>query len=213
MSPDRAPLPVAARGAAALEERLAFVLELERLKAVLRRTKPIGLERYENSAEHSWQIAVLALVFADLADEPVDLGRVVRMLLVHDIPEIDAGDTFVYADQARADQAPVEEAAARRLFGLLPEPMGTELLALWLEFEANATPEARFARAMDRLMPVLQNLNNEAQSWREHGITRTQVEGKNHVIGHASRTLWEAVAARLEAAERAGFFDHPGTKI
>jgi len=199
-------------GAAALDARLGFVLELERLKAVLRRTKPIGLERYENSAEHSWQIAVLAMVFVDLADEPVDLGRVVRMLLVHDIPEIDAGDTFVYADQARADQGPVEEAAARRLFGLLPEPTASELLNLWLEFEANATPEARFARAMDRLMPVLQNLNNDAQSWREHGITREQVEAKNHVIGHASRALWDTVAERLEAAENAGLFTRPAPK-
>ena len=212
MSSADAPTPAVGRGASALDDRLAFVLELERLKAVLRRTKPIGLERYENSAEHSWQIAVLAMVFVDLADEPVDLGRVVRMLLVHDIPEIDAGDTFVYADQARADQAPVEEAAARRLFGLLPEPMGSELLGLWLEFEASATPEARFARAMDRLMPVLQNLNNEAQSWREHGITRAQVEGKNHIIGHASRTLWEEVSARLEAAEIAGLFIRPAAK-
>jgi len=193
----------------AFDSRLAFVLELEKLKAVLRRTKPLGLERYENSAEHSWQIAVLALVFADLADEPVDLARVVRMLLVHDIPEIDAGDTFVYADQARTDQAPVEEAAARRLFGLLPEPTGSELLGLWLEFEAGATPEARYARAMDRLMPVMQNLHNAAQSWREHGITKAQVMAKNGVIRHASAALWEAVEARLEAADGAGLFDHP----
>ncbi len=191
------------------DARLEFVLELEKLKAVLRRTKPLGLERYENSAEHSWQIAVLAMVFADLADEPVDIGRVVRMLLVHDIPEIDAGDTFVYAEQARVDQAPVEEAAARRIFGLLPEPVASDLLALWLEFEAGTTPEARYARAMDRVMPVLQNLHNAAQSWREHGITKAQVMGKNGVIRHASRALWEAIEARLESAERDGLFDHP----
>ncbi len=191
-----------------MESRLAFILELEKLKAVLRRTKPLGLERYENSAEHSWQLATVAMVLAAEADEPVDIGRVVRMLLVHDIPEIDAGDTFVYADAARVAQQEVEAAAAERIFALLPEPAASDLLGLWREFEANRTPEARFANAMDRLMPVLQNLHNRGQSWREHGVTKAQVVAKNGAkIAAASADLWRAVEERLDAAERDGLFD------
>jgi putative hydrolase of HD superfamily len=200
----------AAAPADALAERLAFALELEKLKDVLRRTKPLGLARYENSAEHSWQIATLAIALADLAEEPIDIGRVVRLLLVHDIPEIDAGDTFAYSEQARVEAEAIEARAAERIFGLLPEPAAGEMLALWREFQDNATPEARFANGMDRLMPVLQNLAGGGQSWREHRIVKRQVVEKNGAkIAAASAALWHAVEARLDAAERQGLFEHP----
>jgi 5'-deoxynucleotidase YfbR-like HD superfamily hydrolase len=147
-----------------------FIVELDRLKAVLRRSKPVGIDRHENSAEHSWHACVLALLLARFSTEPVDSSRVVEMLLVHDIPEIDCGDHFVYSrDPAATFQ--LESAAASRIFGLLPGRDGERLLELWSEFEQMETPEARIARAADRLMPVLHNVFGGAQSWRENRVT------------------------------------------
>jgi putative hydrolase of HD superfamily len=165
-------------GAAEVARVFAFALELDRLKAVIRRTRPAGLERYENSAEHSWQVALVALLLAPWSPVPVDLQRVVEMLLVHDVPEIDCGDTFVYARDAVATAA-AEEAAAIRLFGLLPRAAAERLLLRWREFEHGDSPEARLARAADRLMPVLQNVHADGRGWRENGIRGEQVKAVN----------------------------------
>jgi putative hydrolases of HD superfamily len=184
-----------------------FILELDKLKAVTRKTRPVGLDRYENSAEHSWQIALLALSLAHHAEFAVNVDRVVRMLLVHDIGEIDTGDTIVYADEGLEERKAAERAAVVRIFGLLPADQAANLLELWQEFEDGATPEARFAHAVDRAMPALQNLANGGQSWRENGITHARVVAR---IGPSIRAgcpaLWDYMEARLDAAQRAGWF-------
>ena len=170
---------------------IAFSLELEKLKAVLRRTKPIGLERYENSAEHSWQIALVALSLIPHAKEPVDTAKVVSMLLLHDVVEIDTGDKFAY--DANHDDFDNELAAAKRIFGLLPANTGDAFLELWVEFEQAQSANARFAKAVDRLLPVLQNIHNDGQSWRSHQITLEQVLKKNAAIADLNDDLWQWV--------------------
>jgi putative hydrolases of HD superfamily len=190
-----------------MQSTVDFILELDKLKAVTRQTRPVGLDRYENSAEHSWQIALLALSLAHHAEFAVNVDRVVRMLLVHDIGEIDTGDTIVYADEGLEERKAAERAAVVRIFGLLPADQAANLLGLWQEFEDGATPEARFAHAVDRAMPALQNLANGGQSWRENGITHARVVAR---IGPSIRAgcpaLWEYMEARLDAAQRAGWF-------
>lgn len=186
-----------------LDRIFTFMVELDRLKAVLRRTKPVGLDRYENSAEHSWQVCVLALLMARHPREPVDIVRVVEILLVHDIPEIEAGDQIVY-ERASEARAAAELEAARRTFGLLPEAQAGWCMARWREFEARETREARFAYAMDRLMPVLQNLRNNGQSWRENGVPREKVLAINAAIGEACPPVWEHVRERIEGVFDAG---------
>lgn len=189
-----------------------FILELDKLKAVSRRTRPLGLDRYENSAEHSWHIAVMAASFAPMAAEPVNVDRVIRMLLVHDIGEIDTGDVIVYAEIGWEERKEAERVALERVFGLLPDALGRSFLDLWHEFEALDTPEARFAHAVDRAMPALQNLANHGQSWRENGITHQQVIAKlRDPIRTGCPALWDYMEARLEEALHAGWFGTGGS--
>ena len=183
-------------GDAELGDRIGFVVELDRLKHVLRRTVLTDGTRRENSAEHSWHFAMMALVLAGAADEPVEPLHVARMLLVHDVVEIDAGDTFIYDTDGRATQAERERAAADRLFGLLPDGQADALRACWLEFEDGTSADARFARALDRLQPLLLNYASSGTAWREHGITADRVLAVNAPIGDGSRQLWE-LAQRL----------------
>ncbi len=182
-------------------KRIGFILELEKLKGILRKTKPLGLERYENTAEHSWQAALTALIFLDHAPNQLDALKVLKMLLIHDIVEIDAGDVFVYDAQARADVAEEEDRAAIRIFGMLDEPLGSELLALWREFEERHTPEAKFAKAIDRVNPVIQNLAANGQSWVENGIDRDRVLAMNSQIDGASPALWRELEKQLMEAD------------
>lgn len=190
---------------ALLQRQLAFILELEKLKQVLRKTRPLGQSRYENSAEHSWQVALMAVTLVEYAYEPVDLDRVIKLLLVHDIAEIDVGDTIVYAASRVEGIAEKDLQAAQRIFGLLPDAQGAELLALWKEYESRESAEARFAQAMDRLMPVLHNLNNGGQSWRENGISKQQVLEKNAKIGEGAPELWQWLLGQIEAAHEKGW--------
>lgn len=184
-----------------LAAQIAFIRETEKLKAVLRKTRPCGLDRLENTAEHSWQAALTALILLDDAPAHIDRLRVLKMLLIHDIVEIDTGDTFVYDDAARRDVAAEEAQAAERIFGLLPENQARELLDLWHEFEARETPESIFAKAIDRVNPVLQNLYGEQTSWDEHSISRERVLKKNAEIENASEALWIHVEAAINAAD------------
>jgi putative hydrolase of HD superfamily len=148
-----------------LEQQLNLLMELDRLKSVLRRTRIRSAEsRFENSAEHSWHVAMMALLFQEHANEPVDITKVIKMLLLHDIVEIDAGDTFVYDVQASQLQEQKELEAAERLFGMLPEDQGEELFTIWREFEQAESSEAKFAKALDRLIPMLLNYHNQGQS-------------------------------------------------
>ncbi len=157
-----------------LEQQVSFLIEIDRLKTVLRQTPITDSSRPENTAEHSWHLALFALVFAEYATEPVDIARVVMMLLVHDLVEIDAGDVFVYAmnDSAVAAQQDADEQrAADRIFAMLPLDQGAELRALWDEFESKATPESRFAKTIDRLQPLLLNRASGGGSWSLHSVT------------------------------------------
>ena len=169
-----------------------------------RRTVLTDRSRQENSAEHSWHIALMAVLLSEYSKEDgIDLLKVVKMLLVHDIVEIDAGDTFVYDAAGAEDKEERERAAADRLFGLLPEDQRDELHRLWNEFEARETPEARFAGALDRLQPMLQNVHSEGASWQEHGIRLEQVVDINHTVDDGAPALWD-LARRLlaEAVEK-----------
>ncbi len=184
-----------------LEKQLALVIELDRLKSVLRRSRiKSAAGREENSAEHSWHVALMALLLEEHANQPVDISRVVKMLLIHDVVEIDAGDTFVYDNIAAECQAENELKAARRLFGMLPEDQADELLKLWLEFEEAQTDDACFAKALDRLIPMFLNYHNHGQSWLEHGVKREQVITVNQRIERGSVTLWEYAQKIIEDA-------------
>jgi putative hydrolase of HD superfamily len=192
----------------ALSKQIDFILEIDRLKSVLRRTSLLDGSRRESTAEHSWQIALMAVLLAEYADPQVDINRVVMMLLVHDLVEIDAGDTFIYDEQARATQADRERRAADRIFGLLPQDQGQRLRALWEEFEARESPEARFASAMDRLQPLLTNYFTKGHTWKEPGVTQDRVIARNQLIGLSSPQLWAYAQELIKDAVRQGFL-HP----
>lgn len=155
-----------------LARQLEFILEIDRLKSVFRRSYLLSEERRENSAEHSWHIAVLAMVLAEYANETINIGRVMKLAVVHDIVEIDADDTFCYDEVGMSTKREREHAAATRIFGLLPEDQCDDMRGLWEEYEAMSTPESRFANALDRVMPILHNFCTNGRSWREHGVTR-----------------------------------------
>ena len=194
-----------------MQEIVDFVLELDQLKSVTRKTRPLTHDRYENSAEHSWQIALFAAAMVQYAEEPVDVYRVIAMLLVHDIGEIDTGDTIVYAEEGWPERKAAEAAAIRRIFGILPEPQREFFVSLWQEFEDGKTPEARFAHAADRAMPILLNLANNGQSWRENGISHERVVRRvGPPIKEGCAPLWTYIEGRLEDARKRGWYDGTG---
>ncbi|MCQ9059457.1 HD domain-containing protein [Vibrio sp. 378] len=189
-----------------LEKQLALVIELDKLKSILRRTRVKSAEgRLENSGEHSWHVALIAILMEEHANAPVDICRVMKMLLIHDVVEIDAGDTFVYDTAASQEQAEKEIRAAERLFGMLPSDQEQELLALWHEFEAAQTDDAKYAKALDRLIPMLLNYHNNGQSWKEHGVSREQALTINKRIEFGSVTLWDKAKELIEEATEKGW--------
>jgi len=189
-----------------LTRQIGFLVETEKLKGILRKTSPIHIERYENSAEHSWTLALMAMVLAEHTDEKLDVMRVIQMLLVHDLVEVDAGDTFCYDLAANATKADRERCAAERLFGLLPEDQEREFRQLWEEFEARESGEARFANALDRLLPLLQNFHNGGGSWREFGISVERALERQQPIAEASTALWEYARSIFEEAQERKLF-------
>ena len=188
-----------------LTRQIAFLLEIDKLKGILRRSYLTDGTRRENSAEHSWHLAVMAMILAEHANAPVDSLRVLKMLLVHDIVEVDADDTYCYDEVGAQDKAAREQQAAQRLFGLLPADQEGELRALWDEFEARATNEARFAAALDRLMPLLHNHHTQGRSWQEHGIVSGQVLAHNAHIADGSEELWRFARSVIEDAVTKGY--------
>lgn len=188
-----------------LEQQLRFILEIDKLKSIQRRSTLINGERRENSAEHSWHITVMAMTLAEYANEEVDMLRTIQMLLIHDIVEIDAGDTFAYDTQGRQSQAEREQAAAEHLFGLLPADQAAVYIALWHEFEAAATAEAKLANAVDRLMPLLHNYYNDGGTWRENSVNRARVEERVGAIEAGSTTLWSVAQQVLDEAVTKGY--------
>jgi putative hydrolase of HD superfamily len=184
-----------------LEQQIGFIVEIDKLKHILRQSLLLADERQENDAEHSWHLATMAILLSEYAADPkVDLLRVVKMLLVHDLVEIDAGDTFAYDADGHRDKVLREETAAERLFNLLPADQAGEVRQLWDEFEARETPAARYAGALDRLQPVLLNLFSGGGGWRRHGITKQQVIDYNQHIAEGAPDLWDWVREKIEEA-------------
>jgi len=182
-------------------KKIDFIMELDKLKAILRKSKPVGLDRYENSAEHSWHVSLLVMTFAEDAPSPLNVLKVLKMILLHDIVEIDAGDTFLFDTKAREAAIKKEKEAAKRIFGLLPTHLEVEFTSIWMEFEEAQTNEARFAKAMDAAIPVLQNINNNGQSWVENDVTLEQVlSNKSKVIEKEHPLLWEYIKNKLTKA-------------
>lgn len=187
-----------------LSQQIQFIVEIDKLKQVLRQTKIMGGQRQENSAEHSWQLAIMALVLSEHANEPVDALHVVKMLLVHDVIEIDAGDTWSFDDAGYLDKEERERLAAKRIFALLPPDQAAPLHAIWEEFEEMRTPESRFANALDRLMPMLHNFHNTGGTWRREGVTMQKVLARQSAIAKGSQALGDYSLALLEQAKKLG---------
>ena len=187
-----------------LQHQIEFMLEIDKLKHILRRTILTDRSREENSAEHSWHIALMAILLSEYANESIDILRVVKMLLIHDIVEIDAGDTFIYDKDQAKDQSDRETKAAHRLFGLLPPDQRNEFMSLWEEYEAQTTPEAQYARTIDSMQPLFLAYLNGGCSWRIHSIIKPQVIDTKKHMGTGSSSLWEYTQDLLDDAVKKG---------
>lgn len=188
-----------------LARQVRFIVEVDRLKEIFRQTVLVHSRRAENDAEHSWHLCLIVITLAEHANWPqLDVLRVLRMLILHDLVEIDAGDTFAYDTKGMADQHAREAVAADRIFGLLPPDQAREFRALWDEFEARQTPESKFAAAVDRFQPMLLNSRTEGAAWRKHGVTRDRVLARNSYIAEGSVALWEYARQMIEETVAAG---------
>ena len=194
-----------------LEQQINFVVEVDKLKRILRQsflTGEKGSERLENDAEHSWHLALMSFILQEYAPDKgagLNQTRVIKMVLIHDLVEIDAGDTYCYDEEAMGDKRSREEKAAERIFNLLPTDQALEIRRLWDEFEENATPEARYAAALDRLQPILLNYHTEGRSWKKHGITAEQVLKRNIALRDGAPELWAYVQALVGKAKKKGY--------
>jgi putative hydrolases of HD superfamily len=189
---------------AQIQQQVAFIHEIDKLKYIQRKTRLFNSQRHENDAEHSWHLSLMAVILAGQANQAVDLLKVVTMLLIHDVVEIDAGDIFLYDTNVGHTNTESERKAAERIFGLLPQQQARELIGVWEEFEAGQTAEAKFARAMDRLEPLLQNVSNGGGTWQEYGIAYEKVVEKKQVIAQGSQPLWEYAKTLLEGSVEKG---------
>ena len=174
-----------------LKKQLDFALEIDKEKNILRQTHLSGHGRNENDAEHAWHMAIMAYLLREYSNEPVDITRVMLMCLIHDVVEIDAGDTYAYDEEGKKTQKAREEAAKERIYSLLPEDQKEELAAIFDEFEESKTPESKFAHAMDNLQPLMLNNSNDGGDWREHGVSAKQVYGRQSRTKEGSEKLYE----------------------
>ena len=188
-----------------LDQQLRFTAEIDKMTSILRRTMLIDDSRRENDAEHSWHIAVMALLFTEYAAEPVDIGRAVKMCVVHDLIEIYAGDTFAYDAAGNKDKAQREQAAADKLFAMLPKEQGDEIRSLWEEFDAMQTPDAKYAACMDRLQPFLHNTLTSGHTWVESGTNRASVEKRMAIIKEFMPTVYKWIEQNLDNAIQRGW--------
>ena len=189
-----------------LQKQLEFIVEIDKLKRIHRQTYVISDKTNENDAEHSWHLALMAFLLGEYSNESdLDVTRVMKMVLAHDLVEIDAGDTFCYDYEAAKGKREREVAAADRIFALLPDDQGNELRVLWDEFEEGATPEARFAAALDRLQPLLLNFNTHGASWKKHGVKRHAVIERNKNIATGSKELWKFALWLIDESVRRGY--------
>ncbi len=188
-----------------LHQQIQFILEIDKLKSILRRSYLLNQERHENSAEHSWHLAMMAMLLHEYANKKVDLQHVLKLVLVHDLVEIDAGDTYCYDEDANSDKTDREQQAADRLFAMLPEDQGKALRSLWEEFEERSTPEAKFANALDRMMPMMHNYYTRGKAWREHNVASDMVLDRNSAMQDGSEKLWEFTQSLIEDAVEKGY--------
>lgn len=194
-----------------LLNQIEFIREIDKLKYIFRKTKLINSDRPENDAEHSWHLAMMAIVLAGHANEPIDLAKVMKMVLIHDIVEIDSGDVFAYDTTKSHDNFDEELKAARRIFGILPEEQAEEFINLWIEFEEMKTPESKFARALDRLEPLLQNASNNGGTWREFDVKYDKVIEKKKAIKDGSEELWKFAENLIDESVEKGILSSPLT--
>ena len=173
-----------------LLKQINFIKEIDKLKYIQRKTKLFNSDRHENDAEHSWHLAMMTIVLAEHSDQPIDVLKVLKMVLIHDIVEIDAGDIFIYDTLQNHTNTEQERIAAKRIFGLLPEEQAEEFIAIWEEFEAGITDEAKFAKTMDRFEPLLQNTSNNGGTWAEFNVPYQKVYDKKKAIKEGSATIW-----------------------
>jgi putative hydrolase of HD superfamily len=193
--------PISLSPAERLRRQIGFITEVDKLKEIFRQTLVTQSRRSENSAEHSWHFALMIIVLAEHSNhQPLDVLRVLKMVLIHDLVEIDAGDTFAYDTKNMADQHEREAKAATRIFGLLPPDQTAEFRALWDEFEERKTPEARFAAACDRFHPMLLNCLTEGHAWQKHGITQDRVLARNAHVAEGSQVIWEYAVRMINEA-------------
>ncbi len=191
-----------------LKQQLEFIVEVDKLKRIIRQTLVTPDRTNENDAEHSWHISLMAMLLIEYSNSnSIDLMKVIKMLLIHDIIEIDAGDTFCYDYKAALDKEERETKAANRLFQILPQDQAIEYRKAWDEFEAAESPEAKFAAAMDRLQPLLLNFNTEGESWKNHGIKRSEVIERNQRIKYASVELWDFALWLIDESVRRGYLN------
>ncbi|TFG33369.1 HD domain-containing protein [Candidatus Thorarchaeota archaeon] len=189
-----------------LHQQIQFLREIDDLKQILRQTVLTKDKRQENDAEHSWHLAMLVMILSEYSnDTSIDLLRTLKMVLIHDLVEIDAGDTFCYDEQGRDGKVEREREAAHRIFSILPSEQFQEYLDLWEEFEAMETPEAQFAAAVDRVQPLLLNLYSEGHAWKKHGVNKSQVIERNHHIAKGSKVLWEFAQNLINEAVKRGY--------
>lgn len=174
-----------------LLKQVAFIKEIDKLKYIVRKTRLFHSDRHENDAEHSWHLAMMTIVLAEHSDKPIDILKVLKMVLIHDIVEIDAGDTFIYDVTKNHTNTDEELMAAKRIFGLLPTEQAEEFIAIWKEFEDGITDEAKFARSMDRFEPLLQNTSNDGGTWKEFDVPYQKVYDKKKAIKEGSSAIWE----------------------
>jgi putative hydrolases of HD superfamily len=188
------------------EKQLAFIIEIDKLKSVYRQTLLMSGKRYENDAEHSWHLGLMVLLLSEYAKgKGIDLFRAIKMVLIHDLVEIDAGDTFCYDTTATLDKKEREQKAADRIFAILPDDQNAEFRALWDEFELMATPESRFAAALDRFQPLLHNYNTQGAAWKAHGVTADKVLERNKHIAEGAPELWNFAKSLIEDAVKKGY--------
>lgn len=181
-----------------LKKQMEFIIEVDKLKDIIRQTNLTNGERKENDAEHSWHLALMAVFLSEYAKEPVDVLQVIKMVLIHDLVEIDAGDTYLYDEAGNGTKAAREQKAAERIFNILPVDQAEELFQLWQEFEDRKTPESKFANTLDRIQPVLLNDATEGRAWREHDVCIDQIMSKNEYTSQGSDVLWAYIQEVFE---------------
>lgn len=181
-----------------LQKQMEFIIEVDRLKDIIRQTHLTNGERKENDAEHSWHLALMAVFLSEYSKEPVDVLQVIKMVLIHDLVEIDAGDTYLYDEAGNGTKAAREQKAAERIFHILPEDQAEELFGLWREFEERKTPESKFANTLDRIQPILLNDATDGRAWREHDVCIDQIMSKNEYTSQGSDVLWAYIQEVFE---------------